>query len=389
MAADRRTIAVVTVGRSDYGILTPVLEAIEQQKVLDLSLIVAGGHLSLAGGYSVKQIEADRWRVRDRIDMLVAGDGAEATAVAMGLGTIGFARAFARERPDIVLLLGDRFEMHAAAVAAVPFNIPIAHIHGGETTFGAIDDSFRHSISKISHLHFSATELFAKRLIAMGEEPWRVTVSGAPGLDVIKKEALPSRAALQERFAISLRIAPLLVTHHPVTRKADYGLDELRELLAALEVSSNPVVFTAPNVDPGHQAFRETIADFVSRSSRAWLVENFGSNFYLAMLRESQAMVGNSSSGIIEAASFKLPVVNIGNRQEGRPCGPNVMHAKPWRASIEQAIALATSKQFRDSLVGLENIYGDGHAGPRIAAKLAAIDLDHLLVAKRFHDVTP
>jgi UDP-hydrolysing UDP-N-acetyl-D-glucosamine 2-epimerase len=383
---DPRRIAVVTVGRSDYSAYVPVLDALDREPTIEVSLIVAGAHLSSKGGHSVRDIVASGRSIAGRVPMLLSGDGPEDAAIAMGLGTIGFAHSFARDRPDLLLVLGDRFEMHAAVVASVPFNIPVAHLHGGELSFGAIDDAFRHSITKMSHLHFAATDVFAKRLMAMGEEPWRITVTGAPALDAIRTMPLPSRADVAERFFLRLDVPPLLVTHHPTTRDLEAGKSELRELLAALQQSGRPIVFTAPNADPGGGLARTMISEFVEGYTWAVLIENFGPGFYFAMLREAAAMIGNSSSGIIEAGSFELPVVNIGSRQEGRPRGPNVIDATPDCQAIACAIKRATSASFRRTLVGMTNLYGDGMAAGRVVSVLKQTPVDARLVTKRFYE---
>jgi UDP-hydrolysing UDP-N-acetyl-D-glucosamine 2-epimerase len=382
---DKRRIAAVTVGRSDYGIYHPVFNAIERDDNLELVVIISGSHLSAAHGLTVKEIEADNRNIGACVEMLLAGDTPLSCAMSMGLGTINFAQAYARIAPDIVLVLGDRFEMHAAAVAAIPMNIPIAHIHGGELTFGAIDDILRHSITKLSHLHFAATEEYGKRIISMGEEPWRVTISGAPSLDKLAARPLPTRSEISQRFGISLDRPPLLVTYHPETRSANATSDDLRELLAALHETRLPVVFSAPNADPGQQAIRDAITAFVASHDEAYFIENFGASFYFGMLAQAVAIVGNSSSALIEAPSFCLPAINIGSRQKGRTRAANLVDVPAERSAISAAISRAISPEFRASLDGLTNPYGDGRASSRIVTVLRDTPCDQRLIAKEFH----
>lgn len=379
-----RTILIVTVGRSDYGLYRPVIDQIAAEPTLQYSLVVSGAHLGNAA--TVEEIRADRRPVAAEIPLPETGGGQVHVVRAMAVILAGMAAILDRARPDILLVLGDRFEMFAAAAAAVPFNIPIAHIHGGELSYGAIDDVFRHGITKMAHLHFAATCDYAGRIVRMGEEPWRVTVSGAPGLDTALKARLPDRAALSKRFGIPLDTPPVIVTFHPVTRQAGEEVRQVSELLAALRSVHAPLVFTAPNADGGSDTIRLAIEHFVSSSDRRYLVENFGSLNYLAMLREAAAAVGNSSSGLIETPAFELPTVNIGDRQEGRTRAVNVIDVPPQEAAIRAAVARALSPEFRASLRGMANPYGDGTAGERIVSVLKNIPLDRRLVVKRFHD---
>jgi len=382
-----RTIGVVTVSRSDYGIYLPVLRRIQEDPHLRLHLIVAGMHLSPEFGLTVRAIEQDGFEIGERIEMLLSSDTPEGIAKSMGLGTIGFAQAYARLRPDILLVLGDRFEMHAAVVAALPFKIPVAHIHGGESSEGLIDESIRHSITKMSHLHFASTEFYARRIVQMGEEPWRVVVSGAPSLDNLHNVRLLSRQELEDRYGLRLTDQILLVTYHPVTLEYEHTEAHVRELLAALEELDFTIVFTFPNADTQGRLIIDMIEKFAARHERAQVAVNLGTQGYFSLMAQATAMVGNSSSGIIEAASFKLPVVNIGNRQRGRVCGKNVIHVGYDRVEILNGIKKATSPEFRASLVDLVNPYGDGHAAERIVDKLKHVEINDRLLLKRFHDV--
>jgi UDP-hydrolysing UDP-N-acetyl-D-glucosamine 2-epimerase len=382
-----KTIGVVTVGRSDYGLYRPVLRRIADNPELSLRLIVAGAHLLPQFGMTVDAIKADGFEVAERIEMALASDSPEAVAKSVGIGVTGFAQSYANDRPDLLLVLGDRYEMLAAVVAALPFAIPIAHIHGGELTEGAIDEAIRHSITKMSHLHFAATDEYAQRITQLGEEPWRVVVSGAPGLDNLNGFEPRTRAELEGEFGLDLSTPPLLVTFHPVTLEYTRTGEQMRELTAALEASGLPIVITYPNADAGHHEVERLAEEFSKRLPRVKLVVNLGTDAYFSLMGRAAAMVGNSSSGIIEAASFGLPVVNIGNRQGGRIRAANVIDVECESDAIVDGIRLVTSSDFREGLAGLVNPYGDGHASGRIVDALESIALDDRLLLKRFHNI--
>ena len=382
-----RTITVVTGARSDYGIYLPVLREIEADAELRLELMVTGMHLAPEFGSPVEHIAADGFAIRDRIPMLLASDDPQAIAQSTGLGTIGFAQAFARSRPEILLLLGDRYEMLAAAVASLPFKIPLAHIHGGESTEAAMDEAIRHAITKFSHLHFAATEAYARRIMQLGEEPWRVVVSGAPALDNLQTIRMLSRQALHQRFGIKVVDPTLLVTFHPVTLQYEQTARHVDELLAALASVDANIVFTYPNADTHGRLVIERIRRFAEEHERVQASVNMGTEAYFSLMNQVTAMVGNSSSGLVEAASFSLPVVNIGSRQSGRIRDSNVIDVGYARDEIAAAIGRAISPEFRGGLAGLVNSYGDGRASARILQKLKAVELGDQLLMKRFYDV--
>jgi UDP-N-acetylglucosamine 2-epimerase (non-hydrolysing)/GDP/UDP-N,N'-diacetylbacillosamine 2-epimerase (hydrolysing) len=304
----------------------------------------------------------------------------------MAQGTLGFAQLFSRDPPDLLLVLGDRFEMHAATVAAVPFALPIAHIHGGESTEGVMDECFRHAVTKMSHLHFVATQDYARRVIQMGEQPWRVTVSGAPGLDAIAQVPRLSEKELQKRFGIPWAKNCLLVTFHPSTLNYQDTKKQIDALLAALKQTKQPIVFTSPNADTSNRTILEAIIGFTQKNKNARLISNLGSLGYFSLMALAKAMVGNSSSGIIEAASFFLPVVNIGDRQRGRVRSKNIIDVEVQSQDIAKAIANATSREFRKACQGIPNPYGDGRAADRIVNVLEKTPIDKKLLIKRFYD---
>lgn len=383
-----RTIAAVSVGRSDWGIYRPVLTEIRDDPDLKLRLIVSGAHLTHQSGYTVNEITADGFVVDDKVDMLMSADSPVGIAKSMGVGTLGFADLYQSNPPDILLILGDRFEMHAAAAAAVPFGIPIAHIHGGEVTHGAIDDAFRHAITKYSHLHFPSTQQHADRILQLGEEPWRVTVSGAPALDNLRAMSFLSREQLEERLGLDLSEAPVLVTFHPVTLQAAETTTQIKEVVAALSALRGPIIVTRPNADTHHSRITEQLEQCCAQREDVRLVSSLGTQAYFSLMREARMMIGNSSSGIIEAASFRLPVVNIGLRQSGRAKSINVIDVDCVSSAIIDAAARACSLPFQNSLQNLRNPYGEGHAAAIITERLKSVPLDDRLLLKRFHDVT-
>jgi len=383
-----RTIGAVTVGRSDYGLLRPVLKRIQSDSDLKLALLVGGIDSSSDSAKRIAMIHGDGFSISGTGSKPPDGDTPVAIARAIGEGVAGFAALFdSAIRPDLLLVLGDRFEMHAAALAALPFNIPVAHVHGGEITEGAFDDALRHSMTKLSHLHFASTEQHAQRLIQMGEEPWRVTISGAPGLDNIGAMTLLTPPELETQFGVSISARPLLVTFHPVTLEYEKTEWHVAQLLDAIRASSLPSVFTMPNADTGNRTIVRLIRSFVEGNSSAVLIENFGTQAYFSMMANSAAMVGNSSSGIIEAASFKLPVVNIGTRQKGRTRAGNVLDVGYTTDEIVVGIRKAMDPAFRASLAGLRNPYGDGNASSTIVTRLKSVVLDEKLIKKQFCDL--
>lgn len=382
-----RTVGVVTVGRSDYGIYLPLLKRLDEEPDLQLHLIVSGMHLSPEFGMTVDTIRADGFEINEEVELLLSGDTPGAISKSMGLGLVGYAQAYSRKRPDILVLLGDRFEMHAAGLAALPFRIPIAHIHGGELTTGAIDDALRHSLTKLSHLHFVTTPEYAKRVAQLGEEPWRIHLAGSLSLNNLSTIRFFSREELEAEFKVPLMPPPLLVTFHPTSLEYDQVEDQFCELLAALEHLKKPVVFTLPNADTGGRILIKMVESFVDRNSWAYSVHNFGTRGYFSMMKYAGAMVGNSSSGIIEAASFGLPVVNIGTRQKGRVRGSNVIDVQTGRDDITRGIELSLSPDFRKSIADRNNPYDQGDAVEKIIETLKTVPLGPELILKTFNDI--
>ncbi len=382
-----RTIGIVTVGRSDYSLYFPLLKKIESHHEFNLHIIASGTHLSPEFGQTIKLIEYDGFAISDKVEMLLSSDTPESISKSMGLGLIGFSQSFTRFRPDILIVLGDRFEMYSAAIAALPFRIPVAHIHGGELTMGAIDDSLRHSITKMSHLHFVSTREYANRVMQLGEEPWRITISGALSLENLYKISLMNIQDLENRYNLLLDKPPILVTFHPVTLEHDQARWQIEELLAALSTCDLPIVFTMSNADTNGRVINQIIKDFVDSQEKAHFVDNLGMQGYFSMMAASAVMVGNSSSGIIEAASFYLPVVNIGSRQNGRIKDTNVIDVGYNRDEIGKAISRAIDPEFRAGLSSMKNSYDHGASSEIITQVLKQIPLDDRLTTKDFYDI--
>lgn len=384
-----REVCVVSVGRSDFGIYRPVLNELTRSKRIRHRLVVTGAHLLGKYGFTYKEILKEGFRIHSKIHTLPENDGPEGIASGVANTISGFSKYYRKYRPDMVLVLGDRFEMFGAAAAAVPFNIPIAHLHGGEVTEGAIDDAFRHSITKFSHIHFVSTQESKRRVIQLGEEPWRVHYTGAPGLDNLSNTSLPSRTELERLIGIKFDSPPIMVTFHPVTR--DYANTKYHafELVTALSVLDCPIVITKPNADTNSSVLLNCFSRFVRKHKNSRLMDNLGTRAYFGLMSISSVMIGNSSSGIIEAASFKLPVVNIGTRQKGRFHGPNVIDCDYKSTAIIDGIRKCLNLRFKNSLRSLKNPYqGKISASEKIVKVLEKTPLNERLVNKRFIDIS-
>ena len=380
-----KRIGCITAGRSDFGIYLPVLRALREDSGFEPVVVATGTHMDARFGQTVRAMESAGFDPAFRVPMVPECDGSSGTVQAMGQGMCELAEVFDRAGFDLLLLLGDRFEMFAAAAAAVPFRIPLAHLHGGEITEGAMDEQFRHALSKLSHLHFVSTERYRTRLLQLGEEPWRVVVSGAPALDHLTGFVPWSRERLEESLGMKLDAPPLLVTFHPVTLRESEQVDEL--LGALRDFSDRPLVITWPNSDMGYSQITQKLRDFVASAPNARLFPSLGTERYFSLMSRAAAMVGNSSSGIIEAASFELPVVNIGDRQKGRVRGENVVDAACGKYDIVWALRRALDPAFRKGLHGMKNPYGSGGASAKIIQALRELPEAALLLNKRFVDV--
>jgi GDP/UDP-N,N'-diacetylbacillosamine 2-epimerase (hydrolysing) len=383
----KRRICVVTGTRAEYGLLRWAMDGIARSERLELQLVVTGMHLSPEFGLTWRDIEADGFRIDQRVEMLLSSDTPVGLAKSTGLGLSGFADAFARLAPDLLLVLGDRFEILAAATAAMFARIPIAHAHGGEATEGLIDESIRHAITKMSHLHFVATEEYRRRVIQLGERPERVFTVGGFGIDNMLRLPLLDRAALAAATGIRFRRRNLLVTFHPVTLDASSAGAQMAELLAALgALEDTTLIFTLPNADTDGRVIIGMINDFVARRDNAHAFVSLGQLRYLSCLREVDGVVGNSSSGLTEMPTFRKGTVNIGDRQRGRLCAASVIDCAPDRAAIGQAIERLYSPAFQATLPAVVNPYGMGGASDALLRVLEDVDLAGIL-KKRFHDL--
>jgi GDP/UDP-N,N'-diacetylbacillosamine 2-epimerase (hydrolysing) len=356
---EKLKIGVVTGARSEYGLFKPLLDVIKKDGSLDLQIFVTGMHLSPEFGLTYKEIEKDGFTITEKVEMLLSADSDSAITKSTGLGLIGFADVFKKSRPDWLIVLGDRFETFAAAFAAFLSKIPIAHIHGGEVTEGATDDSIRHTITKLSFLHFTSTEVYRKRVIQLGEDPSRVFNVGAIGLDNIKNLSLLSREELENSLGIKLLENFVLVTYHPVTLDKQSSAEHFQSLLNALSKQKDlQIIFTMPNADADSRVIVQLIQQFASNNTdRVHFFTNMGQLRYLSALKHCYAVIGNSSSGIIEAPSFGIPVINIGDRQKGRVIPDNVIQANPDENSIDVALSKIKDSSIREKAAKTTNQY--------------------------------
>jgi len=379
---ERRKIVAVTTSRADYGHLYWPLKDLQLSAGVDLRIIAMGPHLSPEFGHTVGEIERDGFVVQERIECLLSSDTDVGMAKTIGLATLGLADVLGRLRPDLLLLIADRFEMLAPASVALSLRIPIAHIEGGEISEGAIDDAVRNALTKLSHLHFTTTETARRRVLAMGEEEWRVHRVGAPSLDHLRRRTLLDRAQVEAELGLDLSRPTIMVAYHPVTIERDTTI-EANAVFAALEELPQQIIFCFPNADAGSRALIRRAQDFCERHTNARLFVNLGALLYWSLLKEVDLLAGNSSSGIMEAASLKKPTVNIGKRQQGREHALNVLDAAPEASSILECVTRALDPEFRKSLEGLVNPYGDGRASERIVEVLITAPLGEKLLMKR------
>lgn len=388
MTANRK-ICIVTGARAEYGLLYWLMKEVSADPDLQLQIIATGMHLSPEFGLTYQQIEADGFAIDAKVEMLLSSDSPVGIAKSIGLGVIGFADALDRLKPDILVVLGDRFEILAAAQTAMVARIPIAHIHGGEATEGVIDEAIRHSVSKMSHLHFTAAEPYRKRVIQLGESPERVFNTGAVGLDNLTQLELLNRSELEKALCFKLNPAPvILCTYHPVTLCEDDAGCALGELFTALDrLPGARVVFTKGNADTGGRVINQMIDDYASRNPRrVKAFASLGQVLYLSLLREADLVLGNSSSGIIEAPSARTPTVNIGDRQRGRLKAPSIVDCDESADSISAAINKVLSPEFQKTVGRGKTFFGEGGASKRIKQVLKDATLEGILL-KRFHDL--
>jgi len=382
-----KKICVVTGTRAEYGLMHWVMEGIHQSSELELQLIATGMHLSPEFGMTVEAIEADGFKIDRKVEMLLSSDTAVGVTKSMGLGMIGFADALAELKPDLMLVLGDRYEIFAAAASAMIARVPIAHLHGGEATEGIIDEPIRHSISKMSHLHFVAAEEYRLRVIQLGEQPDHIFNVGGLGIDNILRLKLLSRSELEKALNFKLGKRNLLITFHPVTFEQNTSAQQMDDLLAALaELKDTGLIFTMPNADTEGRVLFRQIETFCAQHPQARSYTSLGQLRYLSCIQHVDGVVGNSSSGLAEVPSFKKGTINIGDRQRGRLRVASVIDCEPAQDSIRKALKLLYSPEFQAQLSAVENPYGDGGASGEIVRILESQSLDNLL-KKRFYDL--
>lgn len=374
----RRKICVVTGTRAEYGLLYWLMKRIQDDEAFELQLVVTGMHLSPEFGLTYKQIEEDGFVINEKVEMLLSSDSAIGVAKSMGLGTIGFADAFERLQPDLLIVLGDRFEMLAVSQTALIMQIPLAHIHGGELTFGAYDDAIRHSISKMATWHFTSTESHRKRVIQLGEQPNRIWNVGALGIENILKMQLLSKEELYDHLHLDETKPLFLITYHPETNGTTNGIDPLLEALA--KYTDRNLVFTKSNADNGGRDINDAIGHFVKENKYAYLFDSLGQLRYLSAVKHADVVIGNSSSGLIEVPYLQTPTVNCGERQLGRESPSSVISVNLNKKSIQLGIQAALSyKQ------PYEKLFGDGDSSGKIIQHLKT--LSTYAIQKEFYDL--
>ena len=379
----------MTGSRAEYGLLYWLLRDLEVSPKFELQIVVTGAHLSRDHGFTYRTIEADGFEIHRKVDMLLSSDTPTGIAKSMGVELMGMADALNELKPDLLILLGDRYEILCAASAALIARIPIAHLHGGELTRGAIDESIRHAVTKMAHIHFTAAAEYQRRVVQMGEQPNTVFNVGSLCIDNIKKLDLLDKTTLEEALGIKLGRQYLLVTYHPATLESLSAEFQITELLSALEELDQGIrlVFTMPNADMGSRVIADMINDFVqSNLHRACVFISLGQLKYLSLMKHADAIIGNSSSGLTEAPSFRIGTVNIGDRQSGRLKAASVIDSKIERESIGEAIAKLYSDAFQESLTNVQNPYGDGETSQKILSILDSLKFDRLGM-KEFHDI--
>jgi len=382
-----KKVLVITGTRAEYGLLRWVIDGISKSNLLELQLCVTGMHLSPEFGLTFQEIEKDGYQIDSKVEMLLSADTPSAITKSMGLGLIGFADEFNRLKPDLILILGDRYEIMCAAMAATVARTPIAHLHGGEATEGCIDEAIRHSITKMSHLHFVAAEDYRKRVIQLGENPERVFCVGGLGIDNILKLDLLSKQELENSLDFKLSAKSMLITFHPVTLEDNTSGDQMRELLASLSKFTDfKIIFTKPNADTDGRKILKLIESFCLDNDNCRAFTSLGQLRYLSCLKYVDVVVGNSSSGLLEVPSFKIPTVNMGERQKGRLKAGSVIDCDPKKNQITSAIKRAISLDFKESCKVIKNLYGEGGASQKIIQTIESIALEDI-IKKSFYDI--
>jgi UDP-hydrolysing UDP-N-acetyl-D-glucosamine 2-epimerase len=381
----KRKICIFTGTRAEYGLLKPLIHKIKLDSDLKLQIVASCMHLSPEFGLTYKEIENDGFTIDEKVEMLLSSDTTTGTLKSMGLGLISYSDSLNRLNPDITVILGDRFESLAFAIASFVNRIPIAHLYGGEITEGSMDECFRHSITKLSYLHFTSTEEYRKRVIQLGEDPKRVFNVGALGVYNIKKMKLLSKKEIENKLNIKFKSKNLLITYHPITLNKKQSEEEFTKLLNILDTLTNTLlIFTKPNADTESRELIKTLENFIYKNNeKAVLFISLGQINYLSVMQYVDAVVGNSSSGIIEAPSFNIPTINIGNRQKGRIKAESIIDCSNEQ-EIKNALKLIYDKKFRKNLKNIKNPYENNNTVEKISEVLKYFNLD---IVKKFYDL--
>ncbi|ARJ49231.1 UDP-N-acetylglucosamine 2-epimerase [Candidatus Pelagibacter sp. RS40] len=382
----KRKICIITGSRAEYGLLYWLIREVNIDKNLELQLIVTGMHLSAEFGLTYKEIEKD-FKIDMKIDMHLSSDTAEGISSSMGIAQKSFSEAYSKLKPDIIVVLGDRYEIFSAVTAAMISRIPIAHIHGGEATEGSIDEAIRHSITKMSHLHFTATEEYSKRVIQLGENPDKVFTVGGMGVENIKRLTLFTKEEFEKLIDFKLNIKNILVTFHPVTLEKNTSKKQFSEILDAIDDLKNTnIIFTKTNSDTGGKIINSMIDEYTSKNqNKSISITSMGQLNFLSALKYMDFIIGNSSSGLLEAPSLKIGTINIGDRQKGRIKAKSIIDCSPNKKSIKYAIKKAYSNEFQNLLKNIKNPYGDGCPSQKIIKILNSISIDDLLKKSFFN----
>lgn len=375
-----KKICVFTGSRAEYGLLKPLLEKIKEEPDFSLQILVSGMHLSPEFGLTFRDIEEDGFEINEKVEILLSSDSFAGMSKSIGLGIISFTDSLLRLNPDMVLILGDRFEALACAISAYTLRIPILHLYGGETTEGSLDDGYRNAISQLSTIDFTSTEVYREKLIRKGKSEDRVFNVGALGIDNIRKIRLLSKSEVEKKLGIKFSKRNFLITYHPETKKGEVNQRNFEELLKVLaELRDIFLIFTASNADSEGRLINSMINDFVTKNrDKSVKFTNLGQLFYLSVMKHVTAVIGNSSSGIIEAPSLKVPTINIGDRQKGRVKAKSIIDCEPEYHKIKEALNLLNSKEFNEQVKRVQNPYGDGRSADRIVKILKSLELKNV-----------
>lgn len=379
---------MITGTRAEYGLLRPLMLKIRDDALIELQVIVTGMHLSPEFGLTYKEIESDGFRIDRKVEMLLSSDTGAGVGKSVGVGVFGFVDAIVDLEPDLIVVLGDRFEIFSAVTASLFLKLPVLHLHGGEVTEGVLDEPMRHAITKMSHVHCVAAEEYRQRVIQLGEQPSRVHLVGGLGVDAIRQTDFMDRVELETIMNFKFKFKNLIVTFHPETLSDVAAETQMTELLAALEeLTDTGLIFTLPNADSGGRRLISMLKAFEAKHSNASIYSSLGHQRYLSCMAHCDGVVGNSSSGLLEAPSLRVGTINLGERQRGRLQAESVINCRAERAEIGMALRKLYSEDFQDSLTSVMNPYGDGGASTRVLEIIKSLDFEEIL-HKSFYDIS-